>query len=191
MKFTITLFILLLQSIIFAQKQNPCDYSSNITDSIGTYKETKSCLVYEKIFGNTSQFIFLSLISENGTPYLSIEIIQKSTDFISPKCFDKDSKVYFQLSNGKIYTLLNANEIDCAKLMYDNEEKLNNRFLKGNFLFRKDDYEDIKKLPIAMMRIKFASETIDYVLPKELKSEKIIGTYEQENFFIKNFSCVN
>jgi hypothetical protein len=190
MKSTIVFFILLIQSAAFAQK--PCEYSSNITDSIGTYKETKSCLVYERIFGNTSQFIFLSLISENKVPSLSLEIIQKSADFISPKCLDKDSKIYFQLSNGKIYTLLNANEIDCAKLIYNPEEKVNNRFLKGVFMFKKDDYEDIKKFPIAMMRIVYASETVDYVLAKELTSEKINSpAFEPENFFIKNFSCVN
>ncbi|MEO8234644.1 MAG: hypothetical protein ABI549_04450 [Flavobacterium sp.] len=184
---TIVLFYL-FQSLLFAQK--PCEYSVNVTDSIGTLKETKSCLVYERVFGNSAQFVFLSLISDNGTPVLSLQIIQKSTDFITPKCLDKNSKVYFQLSNGKIYTLLNAGENECDNLIYNAQEKLNNRLLNARFLFMKDNFEDLKKYPITMMRIKLASETKDYILQKELRGEKVTGVFEPENFFIDNFSCI-
>ena len=103
MRIPILILFFLFQTVSFAQK--PCDYTVNITDSIGTLKETKSCLVYEKVFGNSAQLVFLSLISDNGTPILNLQIIQKSTDFITPKCVDKNSKVYFQLSNGKITRL--------------------------------------------------------------------------------------
>lgn len=188
MRITIIAVFSLFQTLLFAQK--PCDYAVNVADSLGTLKETKSCLVYERVFGNTAQLIFLSLISDNGMPMLNMQIIQKSPDFITPKCIDKDSKVYFQLSNGKIYTLLNTTENQCDNLVYNSEEKLNNRVLSTNFLFRINDFEDIKKYSISMMRIKYASETIDYVLPKELRSEKIGGVYEPENFFINNFSCI-
>ena len=103
MKIPAIVIFFLFQSLLFAQK--PCEYSVNVTDSIGTLKETKSCLVYERVFGNSAQLVFLSLISDNATPILSLQIIQKSTDFITPKCVDKNSKVYFQLANGKIYKL--------------------------------------------------------------------------------------
>jgi len=188
MRISIIALFLLFQTSIFAQK--PCEYSVNVTDSIGTLKETKSCLVYEKVFGNSSQHIFLSLISNNGTPLLNIQIIQKSADFITPKCLDKNSKIYFQLSNGKIYTLMNTNDNQCDNLIYNSEEKMNNRLLDSNFLFLKNDFEDLKNLKISMMRIKYASETIDYIMPKELKSEKVDGVYAPESFFINNFSCI-
>ncbi len=188
MRIALFLFIILFQTSIFAQK--PCEYATNVTDSLGTFKETKSCLVYERIFGNTAQLIFLSLISDNGTPVLNLQIIQKSPDFITPKCIDKDSKIYFQLSNGKIYTLLNAAENQCDNLIYNPTEKLNNRLLDAKFLFRINDFEDIKKYSISMMRIKYASETVDYILPKELHSEKIEGVFEPEKFFLTNFSCI-
>ncbi|WP_395073788.1 hypothetical protein [Flavobacterium sp.] len=190
MKFKIIILFFTIQTAVFAQK-NPCEYSVNVVDSLGTLKETKSCLVQEKVFGNTAQLVFLSLISDNNVPLLNLQIIQKSTDFIAPKCLDKNSKIYFQLSNGKIYTFLNSNESQCDNLLYNETEKLNNRMLDANFLFRNDDFEAIKKYPIIMMRIKFASETIDYILPKQLISEKISGSiFSPENFFIDNFSCI-
>ena len=190
MKIQILFLFFLCQMSVLAQK--PCEYSINVTDSIGTLKETKSCLVYEKIFGNTSQWIFLSLISENGTPYVNLQVIQKSPDFLSPKCIDANSKIYFQLANGKIYTMVNSSpENRCDDLIYNTEEKVNNRFLNVRFLFRKDDFEEIKKYTITMMRVKYASETIDYILPKLLVPEKVQGIYEPEKFFIDSFPCLN
>lgn len=188
MRITVTILFFLFQTVLFAQK--PCDYSVNVIDSIGTLKETKSCLVYEKVFGNSAQLVFLSLISENGTPILSLQIIQKNTDFITPKCVDKNSKIYFQLSNRKIYTLINTSENECDNLIYNAQEKLNNRLLNAHFLFIKDNFDDIKKYPIITMRIRLASETQDYILQKELRGEKVNGIFEPENFFIDNFSCI-
>lgn len=188
MRITILFLFLSFQTLTFAQK--PCQYIVNISDTLGTLKETKSCLVYEKVFGNTAQLIFLSLISNDGMPVLHLQIIQKSKDFITPKCIDKNSKIYFQLSNGKIFTLLNSSENECDNLIYNEAEKLNNRLLNAHFLFRKDDYEDLKKFPISLMRIKYASESIDYVLPKELHAEKVEGIFEPENFFIDNYPCI-
>ena len=190
MKFKIIILFFTIQSSLFAQI-NPCEYAVNVVDSFGTLKETKSCLVQEKVFGNTTLLIFLSLISDNKVPLLNLQIIQKSNDFIAPKCIDKNSKIYFQLSNGKIYTFLNSKDNQCDNLLYNENEKQNNRMLDANFLFRNDDFEAIKKYPIIMMRIKFASETIDYILPKQLISEKISGgIFSPENFFIDNFSCI-
>ena len=188
MKIPAIVIFFLFQSLLFAQK--PCEYSVNVTDSIGTLKETKSCLVYERVFGNSAQLVFLSLISDNATPILSLQIIQKSTDFITPKCVDKNSKVYFQLANGKIYTLINTSENECDNLIYNAQEKLNNRLLNARFLFLKDNFEDLKKYPIITMRIKLASETKDYILQKELQGEKIKGIFQPENFFIDSFSCI-
>ena len=93
MRIPIIVLFFLFQSLLFAQK--PCEYSVNVTDSIGTLKETKSCLVYEKVFGNSTQLVFLSLLSDNGTPILNLQIIQKSPDFITPKCLDKIRKSMF------------------------------------------------------------------------------------------------
>jgi hypothetical protein len=189
MRITLLSLFLLLYTQSYAQK--PCEYSINIKDSLGTLKETKSYLVYEKVFGNKAQLIFLKLISDNATPLLGVEVIQKSTEFIAPKCLNKDSKVYFQLSNGKIYTLIIASEEACDNLIYNNEEKQNNRFLSAKFYFRKDDYEAIKKYPIITMRINYAGETEDYILPKQLISEKIEGFFEPDDFFINNFYCLD
>jgi hypothetical protein len=79
MKHLITLTFFLLTFTAFAQK--PCEYSTNVTDSIGTYKITNEYLVSEKNFGGTSSYIFFSLAQTDGLPTLNMQLIQKSKDF--------------------------------------------------------------------------------------------------------------
>jgi len=188
MKSRILLFFLFLQTLIFAQK--PCELATNVTDSIGTLKETKSCLVYEKVFGNKSTLIFMSLQSVNNVPVLKIQYIQKSKDFETPKCLDQNSRVIFQLSNGKIYTLVNAEEPKCDNLIYNQNENSNNRFLDASFLFLKDDFDEITKHSISLMRIRFAGGSEDYVFPKELVSETLKETFKPGSFFMEYFNCI-
>jgi hypothetical protein len=57
-------------------------------------------------------------------------------------------------------------------------------------LFLKDNFDDLKKFPISMMRLKLASDTQDYVLQKVLRPEKVEGIFEPENFFINSFPCI-
>ena len=53
MKKAVLLILFLISSTLFAQKT--CEYSTNVTDSIGTYKSTKEYMIYEKNFaGNTN-----------------------------------------------------------------------------------------------------------------------------------------
>ncbi|SHI86876.1 hypothetical protein [Flavobacterium terrae] len=189
MRFYIIALLTLAQFITFAQKQ-PCKFEINTTDSLGVYKETPSHLVYEKVFGNSSQLVFLSIGSDNSTPFLKLQIIQKSKDFIIPKCIDKNSRIYFQLTNGKIYTLVNASNDKCDNLIFNETDKENNRLLDCTFLFLKNDFEDLKKFPIMLMKIKLASDEKEYIISKELISEKINTKSNPESFFIDNLHCI-
>ena len=59
MKHLIVIAVFLFTGNLFAQ--TPCDYSSNVNDSIGTYKSTKEYLMSEKVFAGNSSYIFYSL----------------------------------------------------------------------------------------------------------------------------------
>ena len=186
MKQIIVVLTFLTVNVFFAQKE--CEYNSNITDSIGFYKSTKEYLVQEKIFGGSQNSIYFSLINSDGLLSLNVQTIQKSHDFIPAKCFDKSSKIYFQLSNGKIITLLSIGNESCGNAINNNGENV--RVLGNYFLFTKGSFEEIKSSPISLMRIKYSSETIDYVFKSELTSEIDKTTYYPENYFINYLRCI-
>ena len=187
MKYIITITLLFFSLNIFAQK--PCDYSANVNDSIGTYKSTKEYIVNEKIFGGNSSYIFYSLALTDGLPTLTVQLIQKSKDFIKANCFDKNSKLFLQLNNGKIITLIHINQENCGTMIRD-DKGFDNRVNTGIFMFMKDSFQDLKSSPVSMMRIKYLTDTEDYVFKKEFKSELTNEIYNPENYFIDNLKCI-
>ena len=181
-------FVFLL-SALFTQAQD-CQYTT-ITGADGAeIKSTKESLMFEKVFGGTSTFIFFSLTNSDGIPVLSFQLLSKSTDFSKAYCFDKNSKIYVQLLNGKIITLMSINESNCSNMVYDGNEKKNIGVLTGNFLFTKGSMEELEKSPIAFIRIKYSGETADYPISREIKSETMGTTYNPENYFINNLKCI-
>jgi hypothetical protein len=185
-KHIITLLLFLTTSILFAQKD--CELSSNFTDSIGSYKSTKDYLIHEKVFGGKKSNIYFSLVNTDGLITLSFQSISSSQEFMKANCFDKRSKIFFQLANGKIVTLLAIDNESCGTpIRKDNE---NFRILTGNFLFVKENYEELKKSPINLMRVIYNSETVDYIIKEEFVSETDNKTYKPESYFIEYLKCI-
>jgi hypothetical protein len=181
----ITLFFLSLTT--FAQK--PCEYNMNVTDSIGNYKSTIEYMMSEKNFAGSSSYVFFSLALTDGLPTLNVQLIQKSKDFIKANCFDKNSKLFLQLNNGKIITLIHTDEENCGSLIRD-DKNFDNRVITGSFMFIKDSFEELKKSPVSLMRIKYLTDTEDYIVKKEFTSELNNITYQPEKFFINTIQCI-
>ena len=187
MKKAVLLLVLLISSTLFAQK--PCEYSANVTDSLGTYKSTKDYMIYEKNFAGNTNYIFYTLVVTDGTPTLNINFIQKSKDFLKANCFDKNSKLYLQLNNGKIITLLHIDQENCGTLIRD-EKGFDNRVLTGTFMFMKGSFEDLKRSAVNMMRIKYLTDTEDYIIKKEFQSEMNSQVYQPETYFVNYLHCI-
>lgn len=187
MKYALILTFSFLSITLLAQK--PCEYSTNVTDSIGTYKSTKDYLISEKIFGGNSNYIFYSLALTDGLPTLNVQFIQKSKDFMKVNCFDKNSRIYLQLQNGKIVTLMHIDQDNCGTMVRD-DKGYDNRVKSGIFMFQKDNYEDLRISPVSIMRIKYSTEIEDYVFKKEFTAELDGKVYRPETFFIDNILCI-
>lgn len=188
MKYRIVGLLFLLQSVLYAQ--NDCTYAQNVTDSLGTYKSTRDYIVHERNFGNSASYLFFSLIQDNGMPVLGVQFIQKSADFIKAACFDKTSRVYLQLENGKVVSLLYAGNETCGTMVPLPEEGKRTRVLSGNFVFMKGNYEDLETSPVSLVRIKYTTETVDYAIRKVLVSELTKEAYGPASYFIDYLKCV-
>jgi hypothetical protein len=187
MKFLLSGLALLFS--IIASAQRPCEFSANVTDSLGTYKSTKEYLVFEKNFGGKSTYIFNSFVITDGVPLLNVQLIEKSDGFIKARCLDKNSKIFVQLNNGKIVTLLHIDKSNCGNLVRD-DKGLGNRILTGYFMFRKEDFQELKKSPVSYIRVKFGAESEDFIYRKAIKSEMNGELYEPEAFFMNYFHCL-
>lgn len=183
------LFILFLISNITLFAQKDCEYSDNIKDSLGTFKATKDYLMSEKNFGKKSDFIYFHLANTDGMPTLVVQIINKNNGFVKAKCFDKQSRLFIQLTNQKIIPLVYLGNDTCGTSILD--KKFDNvRVISGNFGFPKGSLEELKKLSFSFMRIKFATEKEDFIIKNGLKSEMDSFYYDSSNFFINYLKCI-
>lgn len=188
MRFVILVFSLFFTAHTFGQKI--CEYTSEVNDSIGTYKETKAYIMDEKVFGGKSSYLLFSLANEDGVPFLKVQKIEKGAGFIQANCFDKQSKIYVQLLNSKIITLIYSEKDTCGNLIQPQNETASSRILTGKFLFLKGSIADLKSSPIWEIRIRYSTETADFVVKKELISELMKETFYPENYFIDYLHCV-
>ncbi len=182
--------ILLLSTSLSLFAQGDCNTSVETTEEGIEIITTKDYLMFERVFGNSTQFIFFSLTNSDGVPILNFQHLTKSTDFPKIHCLDENSRIYFQLTNGKIITLLSAQEEHCASMLYDGEEKKNISILTSSFVFTKGTLEELEKSPISLMRVKYSTETVDYTIKKKITGESVEGTFFPENYFINNLKCI-
>lgn len=189
MKNYISILFILVTTSIFAQKKD-CKYDfEEKTDS--TYiKKTEDIIIYERVFGNSKEMISFSLLNSEGVPMLGFQQIQKSSEFITALCFDKSSKIIFQLENGKFITLINSNQEACSSFSYDEESKSNIKVLTNYFLFLKENYEELKKSPISLMRVIYVGEKKDFALKNKIYSELLNDIFTPSNYFIDFLECV-
>jgi len=169
--------------------QNPCEIETNISDSIGSYKSTKQFIIFERSFAGNSTDILFSLSNNNGILGLEVQVLRRSSGFIKANCFDANSRIYLQLNNGKIVTLLYVGNETCGTLI-QNENSANNRITSGTFVFSKDNYEDLKVSPVTFMRLKYVGETVDYPFKTEFTAELDKKIYQPESYFINYLKCV-
>jgi hypothetical protein len=191
MKKNLLLALLLFTSLqVFAQQkftEGKIDFHEK-NDTIDI-KKTVEYIMEEKVFGNKKEILNFSLLNDTGLLYLHLQLIEANTEFIPAKCIDKNSKLFVQLQNGKIVTLIATGDV-CSQLIRTPDGNQNTRVLGSYYLFSKNNFDDLSTSPISMIRIVFGSEHKDYVPKKALVSELTNTEYSPENYFINNLKAV-
>lgn len=175
---------------VISNAQKPCSYTEDFMDSIGSFKKTKEILMYEKVFGNSQEFIYFSLINDAQTMMLNMNIIKKDSQFIPTECFDTSSKMFIQLNNKKIIPLFFADHESCSNLIDVSDSKQYVRLLTGYFLFPREIYKELKEHPIEFIRIKSTRGTKDFYVKDLLVSEVFTESSQPVKFFMDHLHCI-
>jgi hypothetical protein len=184
------LLLFFLGTVLTMAQIKKCEYEINEKTDTTSFKMLPHKLMIEKIFGTTNEFLFFSLLKNNEVPMISIQLLQKSKDFIPVSCFNKSSKIILQLDNGKIVTFISGNDETCSTLSYDAENQNNIRILTGYFYFTNSNYEELKNSPISLLRLQFMGNNKDYVVKSEIDSETIKLKANPASFFIEFLNCI-
>ncbi len=176
---------------VFASAQAPCEFDFELKNDSIDFRETKKHLIYEREFGKKSDYMFISFVSDGGFPILNIQRVQKSDNFIETECLDKDSRIFLQLTNGKIFTLFHLDRDVCSARYPDIDNKHNIRVLNSSFFFMKDDYQELKNHPISIFQIRYGTgDLTNIVMEKELISKTLNVSSTPATVFMDNYNCI-
>lgn len=190
MKTTKIYYLLLIIGLISVAQNKDCVYDFEEKTDSTNLKIIAPRIIHEKIFGNTTEIIQFELINQNNIPIVKLQQIQKSTEFIPLSCINSKSKIYLQLQNGSIVTLISVTEDACGVYNYLAETKSNIRVVDSYFAFTATKYEDLKESPISLMRIQFADGAKDYVIKDKHTSELQKEEVEPSKIFIDYLHCI-
>src|SRR5574343_1157866 len=185
----IIFYLLIFSTNSFAQNKDCLFEVNEETDSTYT-KVLPEKFIYESVFGSTTRFLSFKLYNIDGIMGLNIQYVQKSMNFLTSTCIDKDTKIYLQLSNGKEVKLINSlDQETCNSLNIDPISKNNIRVLNGYFNFIKENFEYLKTEKVYLVRIVTITGEERFIINSELKSEINKETSHPDQFFIEYLPC--
>lgn len=186
--FKLTAF-LLLSNFTFSQDKT-CDFEIDIVTDSSSTRVLKDKIIDESVFGNTTSFLTFKLFEVDGFLGVNFQYLQKSKDFLSPICIDKNTKMVLELSNGKQVKLINSNEIIvCNDLQYDAVNKNNVRILNGFFYFSPENFQDLRTEKVYLIKLTANTGDVDFVIKPNLDSEIYKTKSTPDTYFIDNLKC--
>jgi hypothetical protein len=181
---------LLLTNLSFSQDKI-CDFETNIVTDTSSTRVLTDEIIDESIFGNTTSFLTFKMFEVDGVLGINFQYLQKSKDFLSPICIDKNTKIFLELSNGKQVKLINSTEIEtCNELQYDAVNKNNLRVLNGFFYFTPENFQDLKTEKVYLIKISANTGDVNFVIKPELNSEIYKTKSTPDTYFIENLKCL-
>ena len=182
--------LLILTNLSFAQDK-ACEFEIDIATDTSSTRVLKDKIIDESVFGNTTSFLTCKLFEVDGILGVNFQYLQKSKDFLSPICMDKNTKIFLELSNGKQVKLVNSTDIEtCNELQYDAINKNNLRVLSGFFYFTPENFIDLKTEKVYLIKIAANTGDVNFVVKPELNSEIYKTKSTPDTYFIDNLKCL-
>ena len=184
-----TAFLLLI-NLSFSQDKL-CAFETNIVTDTSSTRVLTDEIIDEYIFGNTTSFLTFKMFEADGILGINFQYLQKSKDFLTPICIDKNTKIVLELANGKQVKLVNSTDLTtCNELQYDAINKNNLRVLNGFFYFSPENFTDLKTEKVYLLKITANTGGVNFVIKPYLNSEIYKTKSKPDTYFIENLKCL-
>ena len=181
---------LLLINLSFSQDKL-CAFETNIVTDTSSTRVLTDEIIDEYIFGNTTSFLTFKMFEADGILGINFQYLQKSKDFLTPICIDKNTKIVLELANGKQVKLVNSTDLTtCNELQYDAINKNNLRVLNGFFYFSPENFTDLKTEKVYLIKITANTGDVNFVIKPYLNSEIYKTKSKPDTYFIENLKCL-
>ena len=184
-----TAFLLLI-NLSFSQDKL-CAFETNIVTDTSSTRVLTDEIIDEYIFGNTTSFLTFKMFEADGILGINFQYLQKSKDFLTPICIDKNTKIVLELANGKQVKLVNSTDLTtCNELQYDAINKNNLCVLNGFFFFSLVYFTDFNTENVFLIKITANTGDVNFVIKPYLNSEIYKTKSKPDTYFIENLKCL-
>ena len=172
--------LFLFSNLLFSQEKI-CDFETNIVTDTSSTRVLTDEIIDESIFGNTTSFLTFKMFEVDGVLGINFQYLQKSKDFLTPICIDKNTKIVLELANGKQVKLVNSTDLTtCNELQYDAINKNNLRVLNGFFYFSPENFTDLKTEKVYLIIRKDHMRASKIMQDRVFANQKIEVLFEHE-----------
>ena len=182
--------LFLFSNLLFSQEKI-CDFETNIVTDTSSTRVLTDEIIDESIFGNTTSFLTFKMFEVDGVLGINFQYLQKSKDFLTPICIDKNTKIVLELANGKQVKLVNSTDLTtCNELQYDAINKNNLRVLNGFFYFSPENFTDLKTEKVYLIKITANTGDVNFVIKPQLNSDIYNNKSNPASYCIDNLKCL-
>jgi len=185
-KLLLPLFLLYL---LTGYSQDSCNYKIQVDTESEQFTLTHEVLADYMLGKNQTVFIYFSLMKEDTIRSLVLQLSLNAAEMPPIACFNKDSRVSFELDNGSFVSLRYLGEVNCGR-QSEPKDALKNSTSEAAFYIDDKSMLMLKESKLKSMRLTTMKTNFDIEFQNLISNSIIKEPVYPKEFFLNNLSCV-
>jgi hypothetical protein len=184
----VLLFIFLI-AISSVRSQEDCEYKIQYELDDDTFILTQEQLAEFMLGKEQNVFIYFSLMKEGPVKSLILQISLNAIEMPPVMCFDKSSRIIFQLEDKSYASLAFLGDKTCGQ-QSEPEAQLKNSLVEASFFLDEESLHRLSNSPIETMRIMTMKTNFDITFQEVISNKAIEKPIYPKEYFLKYLDCI-
>lgn len=185
----VSIVLFLFMAITGFSQTEECDYKIQVDTEDEKFLLTNASLAEFMVGSDKTIFIYFSLMKEGDVKSLVLEVSVNAKEMPPVLCFNKDSRISFQLEDGSFASLRYLGEVNCGR-QTNNEDTLDNSTSEAAFYLDETNLERLSEAKISSMRITTMKTNFDIGFQEVISNPQIDTPIYPKEFFLNNLQCL-
>ncbi|QNJ98820.1 hypothetical protein [Constantimarinum furrinae] len=185
----IILPLLFFFSLFPMYSQEDCNYKIQYELDDDNFILTHEQLAEFMVGKDQNVFIYFSLMKEGPVKSLVLQVSLNAVEMPPIMCFDKTSRIIFQLEDKSYASLAYLGETICGR-QSEPENQLKNSIVEAAFFLDEENLNRLKSSPIETMRITTMKTNFDIVFQEVISNKAIEEPIYPKEYFLKYLDCI-
>ena len=187
MKYNLLLALLFMYCLGAAQSS--CDYKINVDTQQEVFQLTQESLIDFTVGEKKTIFVYFSLMKQDSVKSVVLSISLNSQEIPPLICYDKKSRLSFNLEDGT-YVSAPYLGVDVCARQTKAENTMHNSTSEASFYLDSLAQKRLSTSAIESLRIGSVNTNFDLKLIEVISNEQLANPIYPKEFFINNLPCI-